>query len=139
MKNQNQSPKANVTEVKPVMEIVKTEQESKKSGLQNSAEDITALPVVQEIKPISLDELKRKVEMLTNLSKKHDDESQKLKRIENFAVLHDNTTAEILLKDANGETFRSHSPEAISKFIDVCKSEFNLKLSDIEKQMREIA
>lgn len=139
MKNQNHAPKATDKQVNPVMEIVKPDQDGKKSGLQETAVDVLPVSVTKEIRIISLEELKRKGEMLTNLSKRHEEVSEKFKRLENFSVLHDNSTAEILMKDANGETFKSHSPEAISKYIEICKEEFKCKLADIESQMREIA
>ncbi len=125
----------------------------KVSNLQDKAEDVQAEPIDQkeqteqpkateEVKPVviaTIEDIKRKAELLTRLSSKYDNLVEKRKRMENFAISHDNDTAEILLHDALGETFKSNSPKAIAQFIEFCKSEFSEVIKETENQMREIA
>ena len=95
---------------------------------------------VQEVKPIqSIDEIKRKSEVLSRLSAKWDNLNEKLRRIENFAISHDGDTANVIVKDAQGEIFDSNSPKTIGKLIEFWKVEFSNVIAEVEKEMREIA
>lgn len=133
----------------------------KVSKLQEKAEDVKAEPIDQEqpkeataiapeevkptehpaptIAPQTIEDIKRKAELLTRLSAKYDDLIEKRKRMENFAVSHDNDTANIVLHDARGESFTSTNPIAIAQFIEFCKLGFSEAIQKIETQMREIA
>ena len=101
--------------------------------------EAVAEPTPTAIAPPSIEDIKRKAELLTRLNAKYDKLIEKRKRMENFKVSHDNDTAEILLHDAKGESFKSHSPKAIAKFIEFCKDEFSEVIKETEKEMREIA
>lgn len=129
----------------------------KVSKLQEKAEDVQAEPIDQEqpkeataiapeqptetktIAPPTIEDIKRKAELLTRLSGKYDDLIEKRKRMENFVVSHDNDTANIILHDARGESFTSTNPTAIAQFIEFCKVGFSEAILKIETQMREIA
>lgn len=95
---------------------------------------------VQETKPLqSIEDIKRKSEVLTRLSKKYDDLQEKRKRVENFQISHDNDSASVQVYDANGEAFESHSPKTIGKLIEFWLEEFTEAIATTENQMREIA
>jgi len=165
MKNNAAAQKAQSDDfLKNHLHIVKpgaTVASEKVSKLQEKAEDVKAEPIDQErpteataiapeeVKPTeqptptietqSIEDIKRKAELLTRLSAKYDDLIEKRKRMENFVVSHDNDTANIVLHDARGESFTSTNPTAIAQFIEFCKVGFTEAIFKIEKQMREIA
>lgn len=103
-------------------------------------QEVTAAEEVKEQpKAPTIEEIKRKAELLTRLSAKYDDLIEKRKRMENFVVSHDNDTANIVLHDARGESFTSTNPIAIAQFIEFCKIGFSEAINKIENEMREIA
>lgn len=137
MKNQTQVQKKNEeTSVKTTLEVVIPE-EKNKTGLQKGAEDVTPLPVVKQL--LTIEELKWKAEQLTILSEKYDKFVSNLRKMENFEIGHDSNQSEIVIKDSQGAIFRSNSENAIKKFLEVCKSEYKVQISEIENKMREIA
>ena len=125
----------------PTMTVVKPQEEKPKAEVINKAgaEVVEFTPVIEAPKIDTIEDIKRKGEILTLLTKRHDDLIQKRKRLESFVIVNDTDTAEISLRDAKGETFKSHSPKAIAKFIEFCKEEFSFSLKEIENEMRETA
>ena len=95
---------------------------------------------VAEPKPVqSIEEIKRKSEVLNRLSVKWDSLNEKRRRVENFSISHDVDTASVKVKDAQGEVFESNSPKTIGKLIEFWKVEFAQAIAEVEKEMREIA
>lgn len=123
-----------IENLKEVAEEVKIEETPEPLPVQEVKPDETPEKVI-----LSIDDIKRKAELLTRLSVRYDELVEQRKRMENFSISHDNETAEILLLDAKGETFKSHSTNAISKFIEYCQEEFSKAIAQKEKEMREIA
>lgn len=126
---------------KPKMTVVKPQEGKPKAEVINKvgAEVVQFTPVQEQQQVNTIEDIKRKGELLTLLTKRHDDLIAKRKRLESFAITNDNDTAEILLHDAKGENFKSHSPKAIERFIEFCKDEFTEAIKETENDMREIA
>lgn len=161
MKNQATAQK--VQEVIPTMTIAEPTAKEKTAKVINfkaSAEDVKSEPITEEVKPIevkaeevkaeptpiievkqlqSIEDIKRKSEVLSRLTVKWDALNEKRKRVENFAISHDGDTAAVRVFDASGEVFESNSPKTIGKLIEFWKEEFSDTLEKVEKEMREIA
>lgn len=165
MKNSGAAQK--VQAVIPAMTIVEktaTEKNAKVINFKAKADDTPSEPIApeavaeptqaeatpQEVKaeqptpvkpsPVqSIEEIKRKSEVLSRLTAKWDSLIEKRKRIENFAISHDGDTASAIIKDAHGEIFESNSPRTISRLIEFCNDEFTEAIAKVEKEMREIA
>ena len=108
----------------------------------NAAPETTqAAPApIAEAKPVlSIEDIKRKSEVLSRLSVKWDSLAEKRRRVENFAISHDGDTASAIIRDAQGEVFESNSPKTIGKLIEFWKSEFSEAIANVEMEMREIA
>ena len=104
-------------------------------------EAIQAAPApIAEVKPVlSIEDIKRKSEVLSRLSVKWDSLAEKRRRVENFAISHDGDTASAIIRDAQGEVFESNSPKTIGQLIEFWKAEFSEAIANVEKEMREIA
>ena len=104
-------------------------------------EAIQAAPApIAEAKPVlSIEDIKRKSEVLSRLSVKWDSLAEKRRRVENFAISHDGDTASAIIRDAQGEVFESNSPKTIGQLIEFWKAEFSEAIANVEKEMREIA
>ena len=95
---------------------------------------------IAEAKPVlSIEDIKRKSEVLSRLSVKWDSLAEKRRRVENFAISHDGDTASAIIRDAQGEVFESNSPKTIGQLIEFWKAEFSEAIANVEKEMREIA
>ncbi|MEI6297302.1 MAG: hypothetical protein WCO84_06735 [bacterium] len=93
-----------------------------------------------EAKPVqSIEDIKRKSEVLSRLAVKWDNLAEKRRRVENFAISHDGDTASAIIRDAQGEVFESNSPKTIGKLIEFWKTEFSEAIAAVEAEMREIA
>lgn len=113
---------------KPVLQLVKSE------------EPTNEVKPTEQVKTIlTIDEIKRKNEVLRRLTAKYDLLQDKRRRVENFAISHDQDTASVTVSDATGEVFESNSPKTINKLIEFWKEEFNSALSEVEKEIRENA
>jgi len=147
----NDSTARKVQEVIPTMTITEPtakEKTAKVINFKSSAEDAKSEPITQEVKPEpteaitqevkpeptaaitekpiqSIEDIKRKSEVLSRLTSKWDSLIEKRKRVENFAISHDGDTASAIIKDAHGEIFESNSPKTISRLIEFCKDEFS--------------
>ena len=96
-------------------------------------------PII-EAKPIqSIEDIKRKSEVLNRLTVKWDTLTEKRRKVENFAISHDGDTSAAIVRDAHGEVFESNSPKTIGKLIEFWKAEFSEAIANVEKEMREIA
>lgn len=151
MKNQATAQK--VHEVIPTMTIVEKtapEKTAKVINFKANAEDTaseviapeaTAEPTTSvEVKPIqSIEDIKRKSEVLSRLTAKWDRLSEKRRKVENFSISHDGDTASAIIRDAQGEVFESNSPKTIGQLIEFWKAEFTEAIAQVEKEMREIA
>ena len=106
------------------------------------AETTESAPVqaVPETKPVqSIEDIKRKSEVLNRLTVKWDTLTEKRRKVENFAISHDGDTSSAIVRDAHGEVFESNSPKTIGKLIEFWKDEFSEAIAQVEKEMREIA
>ena len=117
----------------PMLTVVTPEKEVKT--------EITAEPAKTEaVKPqLTIEEIKRKNEILRRLTQRYDEVSLKLFKIENFKISSDRDTSSVFLTDANGESFQSNSPKTVQKVIQFWTDEFKNALSEIEKEIRENA
>lgn len=102
-----------------------------------SAEEVK--PVETTVTQLTIEDIKRKNEVLRRLTAKYDLLQDKRRRVENFAISHDQDTASVTVSDATGEVFESNSPKTINKLIEFWKEEFNSALSEVEKEIRENA
>ena len=149
----NDSTARKVQEVIPTMTIAEPTAKEKTAKVINfkaSAEDVKSEPITEEVKPEptaaitekpvqSIEDIKRKSEVLSRLAKKYDDLIDKRNRVEDFVISHDSETASVKVKDAMNYTFESNSPKTIGKLIEFWKEEFSEAIASVEKQMREIA
>ena len=108
---------------------------------RRAAEEAATAPApIAEAKPVlSIEDIKRKSEVLSRLSVKWDSLAEKRRRVENFAISHDGDTASAIIRDAQGEVFESNSPKTIGQLIEFWKAEFSEAIANVEKEMREIA
>ena len=108
---------------------------------RRAAEEAATAPApIAEVKPVlSIEDIKRKSEVLSRLSVKWDSLAEKRRRVENFAISHDGDTASAIIRDAQGEVFESNSPKTIGQLIEFWKAEFSEAIANVEKEMREIA
>ena len=128
------------TEETHKMEVVYPKKEKVKTDLQEKAEDVQPLTQIkEEAKPLTIDELKRKAELLTMYAQKHGELTEKRKQVENFIISHDKETATVMVHDAQGEVFQSNSPKTIGKLIEFWLEEFTSAINETESKMREIA
>ena len=105
----------------------------------NAKPEKLAIPIITE-KPVqSIEDIKRKSEVLSRLTVKWDTLAEKRRRVENFAISHDGDTASAIVRDSQGEVFESNSPKTIGKLIEFWKAEFSEAIANVEKEMREIA
>jgi len=149
----NDSTARKVQEVIPTMTITEPtakEKTAKVISFKSSAEDVKSEPITQEVKPEptaaitekpvqSIEDIKRKSEVLSRLTVKWDVLNEKRKRVENFAISHDGDTASAIVRDAHGEVFESNNPKTIGKLIELWGVDFSEAIAAVEKEMREIA
>ena len=149
------TPEAETVSIYDVIEKVNTEYNSGERILPSEAarratEEVTATaPIIEptpapatiiEAKPIqSIEDIKRKSEVLNRLTVKWDTLTEKRRKVENFAISHDGDTSAAIVRDAHGEVFESNSPKTIGKLIEFWKAEFSEAIANVEKEMREIA
>ena len=128
------APEAETVSIFEVIEKVNAE-------FNAAPEAIQAAPApIAEAKPVlSIEDIKRKSEVLSRLSVKWDSLAEKRRRVENFAISHDGDTASAIIRDAQGEVFESNSPKTIGQLIEFWKAEFSEAIANVEKEMREIA
>ena len=122
-------------------EVINEEAEEPTKPTEQPTAQEQPTPQVQnpEVKVLSIDEIKRKNEVLSRLTAKYDLLTEKRRRVENFEISHDRDTASLTVEDANGEVFESNSPKTIAKLIEFWKEEFNTVLAEVEKEIRETA
>ena len=140
------APEAETVSIYEVIEKVNAEYNSGERILPSEAarraaeEAATAPAPIAEAKPVlSIEDIKRKSEVLSRLSVKWDSLAEKRRRVENFAISHDGDTASAIIRDAQGEVFESNSPKTIGQLIEFWKAEFSEAIANVEKEMREIA
>ena len=137
------APEATAQEAAPEAETVSIYEVIEKVNAEFNAapEAIQAAPApIAEAKPVlSIEDIKRKSEVLSRLSVKWDSLAEKRRRVENFAISHDGDTASAIIRDAQGEVFESNSPKTIGQLIEFWKAEFSEAITNVEKEMREIA
>lgn len=114
------------------------EEETEKDKTQQVEELKPAeqLPIETAKPLLTIEEIKRKNEVLRRLTAKYDALQGKRERVENFEISHDQDTASVTVSDATGEVFESNSPKTIGKLIEFWKDEFNTAISEIEKEIR---
>jgi hypothetical protein len=86
----------------------------------------------------TIEELKNRATVLTLLNRKHDELTEKIKRLERFSIVHDTSNARITVVDASGEEFESGSPKSIAKLIDFWKEEFSDAITENEEKMKAL-
>jgi len=102
-------------------------------------EPIATIEQVAEVKTISFEEIRDKGKTLFQLGCKYDEVKAKSDELKSFKISHNKDIAKIVLSDANGKSFTSGNPKAISKFIDFCNEQMNLNLVELETEMRKLA
>ena len=144
MKTNSTAPKMEQKNELPMLQVVTPETEVQTEtnpGKVPEAPEATPEPAKTEaVKPQpTIEEIKRKNEVLRRLVAKHEDISLKLWRIENFKISSDKDTSSVFLTDSNGENFQSNSPKTVQKVIQFWTDEFKNALEEIEKEIRENA
>lgn len=148
MKTNSTAPKLEQKNELPMLQVVPPEKEVKTEAPAEEVKSETApLPEetappakVEAVKPQpTIEEIKRKNEILRRLTQRYDEVSLKLFKIENFKISSDRETSSVFLTDANGESFQSNSPKTVQKVIQFWTDEFKNALSEIEKEIRENA
>ena len=141
MKTNSTAPKLEQKNELPVLTVVIPEKAEQKEQKTDETPEAPAEPakVEEAKKQLTIEEIKRKNEILRRLVAKHEDISLKLWRIENFKISADRETATVQVTDASGEEFQSNSPKTIGKLIEFWTDEFKNALAEIEKEIRENA
>jgi hypothetical protein len=91
-----------------------------------------------DVKNLSIEDLKNRAVALSLLNQKHDDLTEKRKRLERFAIIHDQNNAQITVVDAHGEEFVSNSPKSIKKLIEFWQDEFREAIAESESRIKEM-
>ena len=101
----------------------------------------TAPPAkTKAVKPqLTIEDIKRKNEVLKRLTDKYDRLQDKLRRVENFKLSSDRETATIVVTDSNGEEFMSNSLKTLVQLIAFWHDEFKQAIAEVEKEIRENA
>lgn len=99
----------------------------------------TEVKPVEEVKPLTIEDIKRKNEVLKRLTDKYDRLNDKLRRVENFKLSSDRETATIVVTDSNGEEFQSNSQKTMVQLIAFWHEEFKQAIADVEREIRENA
>ena len=117
----------------PMLTVVTPEKEVKT--------EIPAEPAKTEaVKPqLTIEDIKRKNEVLKRLTDKYDRLQDKLRRVENFKLSSDRETATIVVTDSNGEEFMSNSQKTLVQLIAFWHDEFKQAIAEVEKEIRENA
>lgn len=142
MRQNSNALKLEPTHELPRLQILTSEETTEEVA---NSETLNEEPTAETVKPIeekkqlTIDEIKRKNEVLRRLTSKYDDVSLKLWRIENFKISADRETATVQVTDASGEEFQSNSPKTIGKLIEFWTDEFKNALAELEKEIRENA
>ena len=141
MKTNSTAPKLEQKNELPVLTVVIPEKDVQNEQKTDVTPEAPAEPakVEEAKKQLTIEEIKRKNEILRRLVAKHEDISLKLWRIENFKISADRETATVQVTDASGEEFQSNSPKTIGKLIEFWTDEFKNALAEIEKEIRENA
>ncbi|GAP73074.1 hypothetical protein SAMD00024442_6_30 [Candidatus Symbiothrix dinenymphae] len=85
---------------------------------------------------LPIEDLKNRAVALTLLNQKNDDLTEKRKRLDRFAIVHDQNNAKISVIDAQGEEFVSNSPKSIKKLIEFWQEEFKEAIAENETQIK---
>ena len=141
MKTNSTAPKMEQKNELPMLTVVTPEKDVQNETKTGKAPEAPAEPAKTEaVKPqLTIEEIKRKNEILRRLTQRYDEVSLKLFKIENFKISSDRETSSVFLTDANGESFQSNSPKTVQKVIQFWTDEFKNALSEIEKEIRENA
>lgn len=125
------------TASEPITEEVKPQEVKAEEVKTEIIAPVQAAPEAKLVQ--SIEDIKRKSEVLNRLTVKWDTLTEKRRKVENFAISHDGDTASTIVRDAHGEVFESNSPKTIGKLIEFWKAEFSEAIIEVEKEMREIA
>ena len=141
MKTNSTAPKLEQKNNLPVLTVVTPEKDVQNEQKTDETPEAPTEPAkVEAVKPqLTIEEIKRKNEVLRRLTQRYDEISLKLFKIENFKISSDRDTSSVFLTDANGENFQSNSPKTVQKVIQFWTDEFKNALSEIEKEIRENA
>ena len=141
MKTNSTAPKLEQKNNLPVLTVLTPEKDVQNEQKTDETPEPPAEPakVEEAKKQLTIEEIKRKNEVLRRLTQRYDEISLKLFKIENFKISSDRDTSSVFLTDANGESFQSNSPKTVQKVIQFWTDEFKNALSEIEKEIRENA
>ena len=133
---------------------MKTTTTAQKMEQQNEIHVLTVVTPEKEVKteipaeptkteavkpPLTIEDIKRKNEVLKRLTDKYDRLQDKLRRVENFKLSSDRETATIVVTDSNGEEFMSNSQKTLVQLIAFWHDEFKQAIAEVEKEIRENA
>lgn len=110
----------------PVPQTEKKPQEQAKEVLQT-----------KENKIPSLEELKRRAEIVFLLREKHTKLTEKRAMLDKFTISHEKENATATVADAHGLEFTSSSPKTIAKLLEFWKEEFDDAISKIEEELKK--
>ena len=102
-------------------------------------ETVTEVKPVEEVKPLTIEDIKRKNEVLKRLTDKYDRLQDKLRRVQNFKLSSDREMATIVVTDSNGEEFQSNSQKTLVQLIAFWHEEFKEAIAEVEREIRENA
>lgn len=93
---------------------------------------------VAEPKALTIEELKRKSELMGRLVRKYDDLKEKHRQVENFIVSHNKDTAKIAIYDEQGEQFETNSPKTLERVLEFWLVEFSEAMQKTETEIRTL-
>ena len=111
----------------PMLTVVTPEKEVKTEIHAEPAKTEAVKP------PLTIEDIKRKNEVLKRLTDKYDRLQDKLRRVENFKLSSDRETATIVVTDSNGEEFMSNSQKTLVQLIAFWHDEFKQAIAEVEK------
>ena len=95
--------------------------------------------VKEEVKTIPLQEIRERNKNCFIVSEKYQEVKTKAEELREFKLTHQTEQAKIILTDAEGRIFTSSNPAAIEKFISYCSDQFEIKLSELETEIRKLS
>lgn len=101
-------------------------------------QDSTETKQVAEPKALTIEELKRKSELMGRLVRKYDDLKEKHRQVENFIVSHNKDTAKIAIYDEQGEQFETNSPKTLERVLEFWLVEFSEAMQKTETEIRTL-
>ncbi len=124
--------------VKPASALfpVPAQETKSKDKPAKPAQEAQAPQPAKESKAPSLEELKRRAEIVFLLREKHTQLTAKRASLDKFTISHEKENATATVEDVNGMHFTSSSPKTIAKLLEFWKQEFDEAIAKVEDELK---